>query len=99
MFSSSRDNEGCFSTSFHKKLGSCNQCFKNDHWARTCPKPWENVKKLHQQTSMLEHDVDGEGDETKLFKSIVKLFDKALTSFKLQDLEQSIFSMEHADAN
>jgi hypothetical protein len=36
---------------------------------------------------MLEHDADGEGDETKLSKSIVKLFDKTLTSFKLQDLE------------
>jgi hypothetical protein len=48
---------------------------------------------------MLEHDVDGEGDETKLFKSIVKLFDKVLSSFKLQDLEQPILSMEHVDAN
>ncbi len=45
------------------------------------------MKKLHQQANMLEHDVDGEGDETELSKSIMKLFDKALTSFKLQDLE------------
>ncbi len=45
------------------------------------------MKKLHQQANMLEHDVDGKGDEIELFKSIVKLLDKALTSFKLQDLE------------
>ncbi len=48
---------------------------------------------------MLEHDVDGKGDETELSKNIVKLFDKTLASLKFQDLEQSILSMEHADAN
>jgi hypothetical protein len=57
------------------------------------------VKKLHQQAKILEHDVNGKGDETELSKSIVKLFNKALASFKFQDLEQSILSMEHANAN
>jgi hypothetical protein len=40
---------------------------------------------------MLEDDGDREGDEIKLFESIVKLFDKALTYPKLQDLEQLYF--------
>lgn len=57
------------------------------------------MKKLHQQQNMLEHDDDWKGDEIELSKTIVKLFDKVLTSFKLQDLEQSILSMEHVDAN
>jgi hypothetical protein len=48
---------------------------------------------------MLEDDGDGEGDEIKLFESIVKLFDKALTYPKLQDLEQFVLSMECVDAN
>ncbi len=45
------------------------------------------MKKLHQQAKMLEHDVDGKGDETELSKNIVKLFDKTLASLKFQDLE------------
>jgi hypothetical protein len=57
------------------------------------------MKNLHQQANMLEHDVDGEGDETKLCKSIMKLFDKTFASLKLQDLEQFILCMEHADEN
>jgi hypothetical protein len=48
---------------------------------------------------MLEDDGDGEGDEIKLFESIVKLLDKALTYPKLQDLEQFVLFMECVDAN
>jgi hypothetical protein len=48
---------------------------------------------------MSKDDGDGEGDEIKLFESIVKLFDKALAYIKLQDLGQFVLSMECVDAN
>jgi hypothetical protein len=57
------------------------------------------VKKNHQQTNMLEDDVNGQGDETKLYESTMKLLNKALTSFKLHDPKQFLLSTEHVVAN
>jgi hypothetical protein len=56
-------------------------------------------EKNSQQTNILEDDVNGEGDETKLFESTMKLFNKALTSFKLHDPKKFVLSMEHVVAN
>ncbi len=47
----------------------------------------------------MEDDVNGKGDETKLSKSTMKLFDKALTSFQFHDFEQFLLSMEHVVVN